>query len=249
MKRKALLIGNSNGLAGVKLDIANWVKFLKSEKGGQWYGNEIDIVMNPKKPDILSRIANIKASSPDFVIVVFSGHGAYQRKAVDGQTILEINDNEVIGENNLIGIALRQISVFDCCRGVLTEVLSESQKEVRAFSKGGTFQQNVRSYYEKRIMEAMPQQICLYACAIDESAMDTERGGIYTNQLLCCSSSFQKNESYKLVAKAHIAAAEGTRSAALCSKHTQNSDAIFQPDYSQQEQQQLIIGINPLANL
>lgn len=245
MKRKALLIGNSNGLAGVKLDIANWVKFLKSEKGGQWYGNEIDIVMNPKKPDILSRIANIKASSPDFVIVVFSGHGAYQRKAVGEQTILEINNNEVIGENDLVGIALRQISVFDCCRGVSAEVLSESQKEVGAFSKVGS----VRPYYEKRIMEAMPQQICLYACAIDESAMDTERGGIYTNQLLCCSSSFQKNESYKLVAKAHIAAAEGTRSAALCSKHTQNSDAIFQPDYSQQEQQQLIIGINPLANL
>lgn len=243
MKRKALLIGNSNGLAGVKLDIANWVKFLKSKKGGQWYGNEIDIVMNPKKSDILSRIANIKASSPDFVIAVFSGHGAYQRK----KTMLEINENEEISESNLIGIAPRQISVFDCCRGVLTEVLSESQREVRAFSKGGIFQRSVRPYYEERIMKAIPQQICLYACSIDESAMDTERGGIYTNQLLYCSSSFQKNEDYKLVATAHGAAADGTRSAALCSKHTQNPDAIFQPEC--QPEQQLIIGINPLAYL
>lgn len=243
MKRKALLIGNSNGLAGVKLDIANWMKFLKSEEGGQWCDKEIDVVMNPKKSDILSRIANIKASSPDFVIVVFSGHGAYQRKAVGEQTILEINNNEVIGENDLIGIALRQISVFDCCRGVSAEVLSESQKEVGAFSKVGS----VRPYYEKRIMEAMPQQIRLYACAIGESAMDTERGGIYTNQLLYCSSSFLEGEDYRLVAKAHRAAAEGTRSAALCSKHTQNPDAIFQPEC--QPEQQLIIGINPLAHL
>lgn len=240
MKRKALLIGNSNGLAGVKLDIANWMKFLKSEEGGQWCDKEIDVVMNPKKSDILSRIANIKASSPDFVITVFSGHGAYQRKAVGEQTILGINNNEVIGENDLIGIALRQISVFDCCRGVSAEVLSESQKEVGAFSKGGS----VRPYYEKRIMEAMPQQIRLYACAIGESAMDTERGGIYTNQLLYCSSSFLEGEDYRLVAKAHRAAAEGTRSAALGSNHTQNPDAIFQPKYPP-EQQQLIIGINP----
>lgn len=243
MKRKALLIGNTNGLPGVKLDIANWVKFLESDKGGQWCNNEIDIVMNPKKSDILSHIANIKESTPDFVIAVFSGHGAYQRK----ETILEINENEVIDENDLTKIAPRQISVFDCCRAVPVEILSESQKGVRAFSKGGTFQRNVRPYYEERIMRAMPQQICLYACAIGESAMDTERGGIYTNQLLCFSSSFQEDEGYKLVATAHETAATGTRIAALCSNHTQHPDAIFQPECL--PEQQLIIGINPFVNL
>lgn len=230
-------------MAGVKPDIENWVKFLESDKGGQWSDDEIIVTLNPLRDKLLSLIEFIKKSNPDFVIVVFSGHGAYLRKAEAGQTILEINTKEVIDENDLIGIALRQISFFDCCHRVLAEVLSESRKEVEDFSKGETLQRN-RRYYEKRIMEAMPQQIRLYACAIGESEMDTERGGIYTNQLLCCSSSFQKNESYKLVAKAHRAAAESTRSAALCLNQIQNPDTIFQPDYSQQEQQQLIIGIN-----
>lgn len=236
-----MLVGNSNGLSGVKLDIENWVKFLMSDKGGQWYGNEIKVLMNPEKTLLLSCINRIKDWKPDFAIIVFSGHGAYQRR-----TILEINGNgETISENDLIGVAPRQISVFDCCRGVLEEkVLSESLKKVRTFSEGGVLPRNIRPYYEKRMMEAMPQQICLYACSIGESAMDTDRGGIYTDNLLRFSRSFKNGECYKLVTTAHGIAASGTRLIALTSyNHTQHPDAVFQPQYT--PEQQLIIGINP----
>ena len=43
MKRIALLIGNSNGLPGVKKDIAHWIQFLESDQGGQWTDDEIII--------------------------------------------------------------------------------------------------------------------------------------------------------------------------------------------------------------
>lgn len=237
------MVGNSNGLSGVKPDIANWEKFLKSDKGGQWYGNEIKVLMNPERIILLSCINGIKDRRPDFAIIVFSGHGAYQR-----HTILEINENgDTISENDLIGIAPRQISVFDCCREVVVkeEALSESQKKVRTFSVGGALPRNIRPHYERRIMEAMPQQICLYACSVGESAMDTGRGGIYTDNFLRCTSSFSDGECYKLVDAAHNVAKLGTRTVALGSyHHTQNPDVTFQPEFIP-EGQQLIIGINP----
>ena len=90
MKRRALLIGNSNGLAGVKLDIANYFKFLKSDFGGRWIDSEISIRMNPFKKDLLTSIQDLKSEKPDFAFVVFSGHGAYSKS-----TILEINKNWV----------------------------------------------------------------------------------------------------------------------------------------------------------
>ena len=242
MKRIALLIGNSGGLPGVNLDIANWKKFLVSDKGGLWYENEIQILMNPEKIALLSCIKDIGKSSPDFAIIVFSGHGAYQRSM---STVLEINkQGEMIDENNLIGIAPRQISVFDCCRGALLEELLEPQNPVQIFLEDGVMQLNIRSYYDDRMMKAMPQQICLYSCSVGESAMDTARGGIYTDNLLRCSSSFQNGECYKLVEEAHNEASYWTRTAALTSyNHTQHPDSIFKTKFL--PAQQLIIGINP----
>lgn len=236
MKRIALLIGNSNGLPGVKKDIAHWIQFLESDQGGQWTDDEIIISMNPAKYSLLLTINRIKASRPDFAIVVFSGHGAYQKN-----TILEINENEeVINEDDLIGIASRQISVFDCCRNILIENLSESHKSMRMFSDGGSFKRNIRPYYDARIMSAIEQQIRLYACSVNESALDTGDGGLYTTNLLKCSSYIPN--SYKLVGIAHEEAREHTVRDAILRKHTQNPDSTLPKCLSSQ---QLIIAINP----
>lgn len=242
MKRIALLIGNSNGLPGVNLDIANWKKFLMTDKGGLWYENEIRILMNPEKIALLSCIKAIKDSKPDFAIIVFSGHGAYRRSM---STVLEINkQKEKIDENNLIGIAPRQISVFDCCREVLSEELLELQNPVQIFPEGGVLQRNMRPYYEARIMNAMPQQVLLYACSVGESTIDTGRGGIYTDNLLRCSSSFRSGECYKLVKDVHNEASYWTRTATLTSyDHTQHPELILKTECPLEPQ--LIIGINP----
>jgi len=89
MKRKALLIGNSNGLAGVKLDISNYTNFLMGDLGGQWYDSEIVIKMNPTRNDLLATIQNLRVENLDFVFAAFSGHGAFCKS-----TILEINKDE-----------------------------------------------------------------------------------------------------------------------------------------------------------
>lgn len=237
MKRVALLIGNSNGLPGVKKDIANWKHFLQSDQGGQWYEEEIIIAMNPPKAELLLTIERIKRTNPDFAIVVFSGHGAYQRG-----TILEINGkDETINENDLIGISTRQISAFDCCRNILIEKSADSSVKMRMFSYGGKVDiKNIRPYYEKRIMNAIEQQVRLYACSIGESALDTEDGALYMKNLLSCS--LQITSDYKLIGIAHEEASNLTTQEAIRKQHQQHPAAILPKCISNQ---QLIISINP----
>ena len=125
MKRIALLIGNSNGLEGVKKDLSAWKKFLLSPKGGAWKLKEIRTIMNPPKQELLCSIEKLKYEGYDLATVVYSGHGGY-----DKSTILEINKREeTINETDLLWIAPRQISVFDCCRCLVREdePINESQ--------------------------------------------------------------------------------------------------------------------------
>jgi len=234
MKRKALLIGNSNGLSGVKLDISNFRSFLKQSVGGQWYDSEITIEMNPTKAGLLSTISTLKKEYYDFCFVVFSGHGAYQKG-----TVLEINGKEeTIHENDLKCISSRQISIFDCCRNVISVPLQERiQDSVKMFATGNL----IREKYDSRIMQSIEQQISLYACAVGESAIDTENGGLYINNLLKAAKNVQFN--YKLVGVAHEEAASATQNEAWRKEwHRQNPTATLPKCLSSQ---QLIISINP----
>ncbi|MBR3557955.1 MAG: caspase family protein [Bacteroidales bacterium] len=206
MNRKALLIGNSNGLSGVKKDISNWESFLTSDIGGKWFPSEIDVEMNPSKISLMSKINTLKHRY-DFVLVVYSGHGAYSQG-----TILEINSNEeYVFESDLKGIAPRQISVFDCCRGIVT--MQDSIKEsIKNLSVKNQFTSNIRQDYETRIMQAIPQQISLYACSIGESAYDSNDGGYYTKNLLKSTNLFVDEQRFLTVGMAHQAGALRTTS-------------------------------------
>lgn len=222
MTRKALLIGNSNGLSGVKIDLANWQNFLKSNTGGCWYDSEIEILMNPSKIELLQKVNELKRQRPDFAIVVFSGHGTYDRS-----TILEINaKEEQIYDTDLYNIGSRQISVFDCCRAVTS--LNEG---VELFAYGGRLlnsnQYNyVRKEYEKRIMQTPPQHIVLYSCSIGETSLDTEYGGLYTKNLLNSARDIGSN-IYKLVSNIHEEAKDNTAYEASIKYEKQNPSAIL----------------------
>ena len=236
MNRKALLIGNSNGLPGVKKDILKWQSFLMSNSGGKWFSSEIDIEMNPSKVSLMSKI-KILRNKYDFVIVMFSGHGAYSKG-----TILEINDKEeYIFENDLKNIAPRQISVFDCCRALVTQdSISES---LRTFSIKDQAISNIRQAYETRIMKAIPQQISLYACSIGESAYDSNDGGYYTKNFLESTNIFIDGQPFSTVGIVHGAsAAKTTYEVKEKENGIQNPDAFIPKCLNSQ---QLIISINP----
>jgi len=70
----------------------------------------------------LNTIQNLKNQNLDYCIVIFSGHGAQYREIV-----VEINGNEeMMFENEFKNISRKQLTIFDCCRGIL-ENLNESR--------------------------------------------------------------------------------------------------------------------------
>ena len=240
MRRIALLIGNSDGLEGVKTDLFEWKKFLISPVGGAWEHHEINMIMNPQKCELLSYINELrKTKAYDFAIVVYSGHGGYDR-----QTILEINKHEeTINETDLFSIAPKQISVFDCCRSLVDgyEPIYESQ---RTFSTGGILSnlQKIRNAYNQRIRLAIPQQVCLYACRIGETALDIESGALYIQTLLRQAKLFPNNEEFRTVEEIHKDASRLTYIKGLLKKHTQHPAASFPKCLTRQK---LILSINP----
>jgi len=197
MKRKALLVGNSHGLEGVKLDLINLRQFLESNAGGGWYSGEIELYLNVRRSTLLERIQSIKREANDFVVVMFSGHGEQKR-----QTVLELNkEQESIGESELRDLAPRQISIFDCCRAVQLGVQDSKSIESREFSLKEQVSTSSRAKYEKRMMEADPQQTVLYSCSIGQYSYDSNQGAIYLQNFLKTSGT--QDGDFKLVSVAH----------------------------------------------
>lgn len=241
MRKIALLIGNSDGLEGVKIDLVEWKKFLISPIGGAWERNEIKMIMNPQKCELLSYINELrKTKAYDFAIVVYSGHGGYSKG-----TILEINERgETIMENDLLSIAPRQISVFDCCRSLVDGNQSINESQIRGFSNDGINAkiQAIRNAYNQRIMQAIPQQICLYACRIGETALDTENGALYIQTLLQQARQLSREEDFRTAEKIHQYASELTLRKGLMKGHTQHPTANLPKCLTPQK---LILSINP----
>jgi hypothetical protein len=229
MKKKVFIIGNDQGLPGVKKDIVNYKNFFKSPFGGSWLEEEIIVKINPIKKDLLFDIERLKFLQLDFIVIIYSGHGGHIR-----ETVLEINPfGEMIIESELKNIASRQITILDCCRSY-AELISE---ELRAKTVSETITDIlVRQKYDRRILIAIPQQVSLYACSIGEIANDTNEGGAYSKNLIPCS--FPGENEFKLLGNAHQEASKLTQEEFI----DQHPDAILPKCLSSQ---QLIIGINP----
>lgn len=235
MKRKALLIANTSGLQGVKVDISRFSSFLKSERGGAWFDSEIQIVANDSKYSLLKKVDELKKQSNDYTLVLFSGHGAYQRK-----TILEINSSgETILESELANISRRQLNIFDCCRSVIPEQVTKSAMDsmTARFSESVN---TVRQRYDARIMQADEQQASLYSCAIGQVSYDTASGGVYLSNLLSASANIPYSEQFKLVGIAHDEARAATILESKKAGRTQEPDAVLAKSLSSR---QLIISI------
>lgn len=229
MNKRILIIGNNEGLPGVKVDIENYKRFFKSSYGGDWYDSEIIEKLNTSKSDLTTLLTRLKAESLNYLIIIFSGHGGQER-----ETVLELNSTgECISESELKNLAYRQLTIFDCCR-CYSQSLMESvtnEMKVKLFAV-----RNTREKYETRIMEAIHQQASLYACSIGEYANDTAKGGAYSKNLI--NSSISDANEFTLVGTAHETASTLTR----MEFRNQNPEAVLPRCLSSQ---QLIIGIKP----
>jgi hypothetical protein len=236
VKRKAILIGNTSGLPGVKVDLARFSGFLQSNTGGAWEWNEIDILPDISRADLLLKIQQWKNSGFDYVNVLFSGHGGQSRK----ETILELNKSgEQIDESILRGIAPRQLTIYDCCRCYeeqFAKAANRFENRTASFYESAS---TVRLRYVARIMQAVPQQARLYSCSVGQVSYDSPEGGIYLANLLKAAGNF--DNEFKLVGLAHEEAVTPTIYHSLTKQDgRQNPESILPKCLSSQ---QLVISI------
>ncbi len=230
MKKKVLLIGNNHGLTGVQKDFVNYKSFFTSAVGGHWFDSEIIERMNPKKIDLKNELSSLKNESLDFLIIMFSGHGGQEREVV-----LELNENnETIYESELKNIAPRQITIYDCCRAISPSLQFSEGRDI--LKKAVAVSTKIRESYEMRIMQAVHQQVNLYACSIGEYARDTGSGGIYSKNLIIAAKAVVGD--FMSVGRAHQIASELTKK----EETNQNPDATMIKCRSFEE---LVISINP----
>jgi Caspase domain len=237
MKRKAILLGNTEGLPGVKVDIQRFSNFLMSNFGGAWRGNEIEELVDVSKNVLQRKIDGWKAEANDYFVLMFSGHGGQIR-----ETVLELNKSgETIGETTLRSIAKRQLNIYDCCRSypeALAKGLIEESARMFAAKEDVSY---IRLRYDTRIMQAIPQQALLYSCSIGEVSYDSKDGGVYLKNLLQAATAL--NDEFKLVGTAHQEAELPTLRHSRSEKHgEQHPDAVLAKCLSSQ---QLIISMRP----
>jgi len=230
MEKRVLLIGNDEGLPGVKVDIENYKRFFKSPIGGAWLDSEFITKLNVSRLDLLKEIQRLKIQSLDYLIVIFSGHGGQMR-----ETVFELNPNgDKLNESEIRNICNRQLNIFDCCRAYPQRLFEGSvYKAVTETLTDFT----IRRKFENRILESIHQEVLLYACSIGEVANDTSQGGVYSKYLIQSSIPLTKTK-YRLVGSAHQAAS------LLVTNDfpKQHPDSVLPRCLSEQ---QLIIGINP----
>jgi len=237
VKRKALLIGNTHGLEGVKVDLRSFETFLTSDRGGVWRSGEIDVKPDIRKAALDSLIQDYRSEKYDYLMIVFSGHGGQKR-----ETILELNKfQETISEPSLRGIATRQLNIYDCCRAFPAAVQDSLTMESREFSKSLSDAESIRARYDRRIMQAVPQQALLYSCAIGQYSYDSAKGGVYLQNLLKSTGTVEGE--FKLVGVAHQEAKARTEAQVL-QEHAkaQNPEAVLLKVLSEQ---QLVFSMKP----
>jgi hypothetical protein len=200
---------------------------------------EIEEHLNRSRVKLLEAIKRAKDSGFDYTMVMFSGHGGQKR-----ETVLELNARgEQINESELWNISSRQTNIFDCCRALMPETVRKSMA-MDSLRESAALVSSVRARYEQRIMQAIPQQVRLYACAVGQSAYDMGegKGALYLGNLLDAACSLPQGERFKAVETAHAEVRAATMVAAAKNGVQQNPDAFLPKCLSEQR---LILSIAP----
>ena len=220
MNRLSLLIGATHGgLEMVSRDIAKMSSDLKSVTGGAWNEDEVIEIVDKPLATIEKKLITIKKNKPDFLLIYWSGHGAYSKK--HEELIIEVSQDEDIRESDLLGLAQKQLLIFDTCNVIIDdtepELVMESLKyRVTALARDRV---EARKYYEELITASGGTQIA-YSCNISEySNADDVLGSIYTNEIIKQSKAWSSCQT----SKGNITIKETTRLAEnACARHSQH---------------------------
>lgn len=194
MKRRAILIfndgGPSNYLPGVKIDKANYLKFLKSPEGGAWEDSEIKVYDNDCNKDLLLAYINMfrKSEQPGYWLIIFSGHGYVNGQ---DQTILELSPGKECSVDDIKKATeySRRFLIADSCRLVIRTITDSLKRERKLFSDttaSSTYRQRCKGLYMNQLEEVYKDSFnAAYAAEYNQCANDDDTtGGYYSGELL-----------------------------------------------------------------
>jgi hypothetical protein len=169
MKKKIVMIGNTDYLRGVPIDVSAYYSFFTSPVGGNWCREEIEILMNPTLRCLLRRIIAIENADCDYLITSFTGHGFEEGR----ETILVLNGRgEMITLGALTNLAQRQLLIADCCRRPLPPLVDFDFTQPGATMLSMS-RDPIRRAYEERIRDSSQREVILFACDEGEKADDS----------------------------------------------------------------------------
>ena len=196
MKRNCLIIGapgsdtKGNYLEGVNRDIDTFQTFLQSAGGGAWNSSEIDIIINPRRSLLRSRLTSRNAY--DFTITFFSGHGGICNH--DNSTYLALNNlEEEIDVNELVNGSDRQLIIVDSCRSYYKRAATlagDAMMKAESYTRDSRLL--ARALYDSHLEASEHGCIVAYAASEGEAANDTTEGGAFTQALLRSGSEFSR---------------------------------------------------------
>lgn len=179
MSRKALIIECSavtgqDRLPGAAVDAAEWKDYLWLPRGGAWEGLEIEELHNPTRDKVLARISAMNAN---YGFITFSGHGY-----ATGNTTWLCLEGGVISDKEIIARAPSKTTlVMDSCRGLVRErALAKAQITLEDYKARADY----RRLFDDAVKKAELGACRLYGCDFDESAQESEAGGLFTQCII-----------------------------------------------------------------
>ena len=192
MKRRAIIIGNpgeketKDYCKGVFRDVDNYYRFLRQPQGGLWRQTEIDKLGIPTSTaEVFRAIERVRDA--DYLLVIFSGHGAYSRDT--DTTQLEIRPSEPLLDERVFYKRDRKTTIIlDCCRTGLLAAINEIVEAALAKVAGLAELDPVkcRLLYDDQIRRCENGTTVLYSCSVEEESYDRRdgTGGVYSHNLL-----------------------------------------------------------------
>ena len=192
MYRKAILIGISNcpgqsELPGVKTDITSFKSYLNRNESGAWDQDEIIILENKSKSQILETIK--RYSYCDYVILLAAGHGSV-KESLAFDTVLHTGHNEFISSKELEIGCDRQTIIMDVCRNIEYDVsdrnvsLENFNLKMESHVIMDSLQPSRADYkrhFNEQLLKSPKAYFKFYSCDKNESASDQPS---YTQALL-----------------------------------------------------------------
>ena len=193
IRRRALIIQNPGKpprepyAGGVLVDARAIKAFLKSNEGGAWEEEEIEVLDIDTNIQEIQDYFAVQAETQDYQFILFAGHGDYSQE--DGPMYYLWNGDEFNHRwlEDLVG-DVPTLLIADSCQVIIKLNEGGPIASTRHFSSlsDSDRRREYREAFDKKLAE-LPRGMFVTAASTsigEEARDDSRRGGLYTQSLL-----------------------------------------------------------------